>query len=94
MSIVLIVTFPAVEEKVKLITKIRESLETVYGAEYGLFLKEYVPIFINLLKTVPKQTVDNVEHKLRNAVLEVCDVMLRNIYSFELSIVTIETFES
>ena len=61
----------AVLEKVQLIGKIRESLENVYGPEYGAFLKEFVPVFMRILQNVPRQTVLNAEHKLRNMILEV-----------------------
>lgn len=61
----------AAADKVKLIGKIRESLENVYGPEYGAFLKEFVPVFMRILQNVPRQTVLNMEHKLRNMILEV-----------------------
>ena len=63
----------AVLEKLQLIGKIRESLENVYGPEYGAFLKEFVPVFMRILQNVPRQTVLNAEHKLRNMILEVSD---------------------
>lgn len=63
----------AVLEKLQLVGKIRESLENVYGPEYGAFLKEFVPVFMRILQNVPRQTVLNAEHKLRNMILEVSD---------------------
>ena len=67
-------TLTAIEEKLKLVTKIRESLETLYGTEYGNVLKDFLPVFMKILTMVPKQNVDNPQNKLRTSVLDVTTV--------------------
>jgi len=55
-----------------LATEVRDSIEIVHTSEYLNFLKSYFRVFSTLLTQITKpQTTDNVEHKLRNVVIEI-----------------------
>ncbi|OSX75809.1 hypothetical protein BU14_0219s0009, partial [Porphyra umbilicalis] len=60
------------EERLLLVTSIRDNIEVVYTQEYNSFLTHFIPALKSVLTevTVP-QTVDNEVHKARNVVLEV-----------------------
>ncbi|KAK4791103.1 hypothetical protein SAY86_031516 [Trapa natans] len=55
-----------------LVVEVRDSLEIVHTAEYLNFLKCYFRAFSAILLQITKpQFIDNIEHKLRNLVLEI-----------------------
>lgn len=64
--------FAAMQNRLLLATEVRDSIEIVHTSEYLNFLKSYFRVFSTLLTQITKpQTTDNVEHKLRNVVIEI-----------------------
>jgi hypothetical protein len=61
----------AVEQRLTVLTEIRESIELVHTGEYAGFLSNFLDPFLRLLQTVPPSFMDNTEHKLRNTVLDI-----------------------
>lgn len=60
------------QNRLTLATEVRDSIEIVHTSEYLNFLKSYFVVFSNLLTKITKpQATDNVEHKLRNVVIEI-----------------------
>lgn len=60
------------EERLLLVTSIRDNIEVVYTQEYNSFLSHFIPALKRVLTDVTSpQTVDNEVHKARNVVLEV-----------------------
>ena len=51
--------------------EVRESIELVHTAEYANFLRVFFPPFLQLLRDLPPSFSDNVDHKLRNMLLEI-----------------------
>lgn len=65
---------PSVKNDLKLviISELRDSIEVVHSNEYPIFLSNLLPSFFHLLRAIqPQDFGENVEHKLRNAVLEI-----------------------
>lgn len=64
--------FAAMQNRLILATEVRDSIEIVHTSEYLNFLKSYFRVFSTLLTQITKpQATDNVEHKLRNVVIEI-----------------------
>lgn len=64
--------FAAMQNRLILATEVRDSIEIVHTSEYLNFLKSYFRVFSALLTQITKpQATDNVEHKLRNVVIEI-----------------------
>lgn len=62
----------SMQNRLTLATEVRDSIEIVHTSEYLNFLKSYFVVFSNLLTKITKpQATDNVEHKLRNVVIEI-----------------------
>lgn len=68
----------AIEERVKLVTDLREGIEIVFTPEYPSYLQALFKPFCDILRTVPPQLADNTEHKLRNLVLDILNRLPQN----------------
>ena len=58
-------------QRIQIVNEIRERIDVVYTQEYEVFLRHLFPVFCELLrKTIPVQTVEGPEQRLRNFILE------------------------
>ena len=67
-----------IEEKSKLVGDLRDSIEVVLTSEYPNFLQAFFKPFCDILRTVPAQTSDTAEHKLRNSILDILNRLPQN----------------
>lgn len=62
----------ATQTRLEIVVEVRDSLEITHTADYSSFLKCYFKASsLILLKITKPQFVDNLDHKLRNVVLEI-----------------------
>ena len=58
-------------QRIQIVNEIRERIDVVYTQEYEVFLRYLFPVFCELLrKTIPVQTIEGPEQRLRNFILE------------------------
>lgn len=64
--------YVATQTRLEMVVEVRESLEITHTADYSSFLKCYFKASSLILLQITKpQFVDNLDHKLRNVVLEI-----------------------
>ncbi|KAK9813301.1 hypothetical protein WJX72_012102 [[Myrmecia] bisecta] len=68
----------ALDKKLALLIEIRDGMEIVHSADYLLFLKAFFGVFCQLLQNSQPQQSDNMEHRLRNLVLEILNRLPAN----------------
>ncbi|GAB5370731.1 hypothetical protein AAMO2058_001518200 [Amorphochlora amoebiformis] len=67
-----------VEQRLKLVTSFRESIEIAHTSEYENFLKCLFPVFANALSEGAPMTVECDEQKIRNVLLEILNRLPNN----------------
>lgn len=68
----------AVEERQRLVTEMRDSIEIVHTSEYSNFLKHLFPAFFKLLSEGKPQFTEGPNQKIRNMLLEVLNRLPNN----------------
>lgn len=66
------------QERLTLVTEIRDNIELVHTIEYKNFLQYLFPAFFNQLRSVQPQFNDGPEQKIRNIILEILNRLPSN----------------
>eukprot|EP00898_Chlorokybus_atmophyticus_P003741 jgi/Chlat1/4368/Chrsp29S04524 len=68
-----------IPQRLQAATEIRDIIEVVHTSEYPNFLSSFCrPVCQLLMKTSPQKTAENLEHKLRNVLLEILNRLPHN----------------